>query len=77
MDDTWMSMLGLSVGTTPSCASSPVPAQRVRMSLLFDPMTSRSMGAPPCRAIHPANTLPKLPVGTATSQAPTAAVAAT
>ena len=77
MDDTWMSMLGLSVGTTPSCASSPVPAQRVRMSLLFDPMIRRSIGAPPCRAIHPANTLPKLPVGTATSHSPTTEAADT
>ena len=45
LDDTWMSMLGLSVGTTPVCARSPVRTQRVRMSLLFDPTTSRSMGA--------------------------------
>ena len=72
LDDTWMSMLGLSVGTTPSWAMSPVAAQRVRMSLLFRPMISRSMGAPARRAIQPAKTLPKLPVGTATSHGPAA-----
>ena len=37
---------------------------RVRMSLVFDEMMKSRIGAPISRAIHPASTLPKLPVGT-------------
>ena len=63
-DETWMSMLGLMVGCTPCCSITPVASQRVRMSLLLEPTTSWLTGVPVVRATHPANTLPKLPVGT-------------
>ena len=59
-----MSMLGLSVGTTDVICIACVSKNRVRISLLFDPTISFSIGAPICFAIQPASTLPKLPVGT-------------
>ena len=59
-----MSMLGLSVGTTPRVVMSPSLTNRVRMSLAFDAITKSSIGAPMRRAIQPDSTLPKLPVGT-------------
>ncbi len=65
MLDTWMSMLGLSVGCTSAISMTPVSSQRGRMSLRLEPMTSCGIGVPVRRAAHPASTLPKLPVGTA------------
>ena len=72
-----MSMLGLSVGTTPRVSSRPLSSRRGRMSLAFEPITSRSSGMPQARATQPESTLPKLPVGTANASArpPSAAVA--
>ena len=63
-DDTWMSMLGLSVGTTPAIDMSPSLTKRVRMSLSLEAITKSSIGVPIRRATQPAKTLPKLPVGT-------------
>ena len=63
-DDTWMSMLGLSVGTTPAIDMSPSLTKRARMSLAFVASTKSAIGAPIRRATQPAKTLPKLPVGT-------------
>ncbi len=63
-DDTWMSIDGDSVGTTSSALITRVSKKRVRMSLVFEPTTRRGIGVPISRAIHPASTLPKLPVGT-------------
>ena len=59
-----MSMLGLSVGTTVSATIERVSKNRVRMSFWFEPTTSEWIGAPMRRAIQPASTLPKFPVGT-------------
>ena len=59
-----MSMLGLSVGTTGRASISCDSKKRVRMSFEFEPTTSLRTSAPICLAIHPASTLPKLPVGT-------------
>ena len=56
-----MSIEGLRVGTTTSATRSPVAAQRVRMSLRFEPITSWSMGTPIRSAIQPEKMLPKLP----------------
>ena len=64
-DETWISMLGLNVGTTVLVAMMPERRKRGRMSLRLEPITSRSTGRPIWRATQPANTLPKLPVGTA------------
>src|SRR3546814_10699981 len=55
-----MSIDGLSVGTTSSATSEPEAAQRVRMSLLLEPMPSWSTGRPVRSATHPAKMLPKL-----------------
>ena len=60
-----MSMLGLSVGTTSAVVMIRVVRKRVRMSLQLEPIRRRWIGAPVRRAIQPARTLPKLPVGTA------------
>ena len=62
--------------TTPGCPSTgcrwarpaaatsePSAAQRVRMSLLFEPITSWSIGRPIRSAIQPEKMLPKLPGG--------------
>ena len=65
-DDTWMSMLGLSDGTTGAALMSLWLKNRSRMSLALEATTSWSMGAPMRRAIQPLNTLPKLPLGTHT-----------
>ena len=59
-----MSIDGLSVGTTSRVVMSPSLTKRVRMSLVFDAMMKSRIGAPISRAIQPASTLPKLPVGT-------------
>ena len=59
-----MSIDGLSVGTTGRIDMSPSLTKRVRMSLAFEATMKSSTGAPIRRATHPANTLPKLPVGT-------------
>ena len=66
-----MSMLGLSVGTTPRASMRPLASRRGRMSLAFEPITSRSSGMPQARATQPESTLPKLPVGTAKASAAT------
>ena len=63
-DDTWMSIDGLSVGTTSRVDMSPSLTKRVRMSLVFDATRKSRIGAPISRAIQPDSTLPKLPVGT-------------
>ena len=63
-DDTWMSMLGLSVGTTRRIDMSPSLTKRVRMSFALEAITKSSIGVPMRRATQPAKTLPKLPVGT-------------
>ncbi len=63
-DDTWMSIDGLSDGTTGDVLMSLSTKKRVRMSLTFEPTMKPSIGAPICRAIQPDRTLPKLPVGT-------------
>ena len=63
-DDTWMSIDGLSDGTTVRVRMSLSLKKRVRMSLAFEATSSRSIGAPICLAIQPENTLPKLPLGT-------------
>ena len=60
-----MSMLGDRVGTTSRNSMVPFRKNPVRMSLLLLPTTSRGMRSPDRRATWPANTLPKLPVGTA------------
>jgi hypothetical protein len=65
-----MSMLGLSVGTTPRVLMSASLMKRVRMSLVFEATTKSAMGAPIRRAIHPDSTLPKLPVGTENDTSP-------
>ena len=72
-----MSMLGLSVCTTPRVSSRPLSSSRGRMSLAFEPITSRSSGMPEARATQPESTLPKLPVGTAKTRprSPSEAVA--
>ena len=57
-------MLGDSVGTTSRISMVPVWNSRARMSLLLLATQNRSIGRPMLRADHPANTLPKLPVGT-------------
>ncbi len=74
-----MSMLGLSVGTTPRASMRPVASRRGRMSFAFEPITSRSTGRPEARATQPESTLPKLPVGTAKAspRSPSAPVAQT
>ena len=72
-----MSMLGLSVGTTARVSMRPSASRRGRMSLAFEPITSRSSGRPQARATQPESTLPKLPVGTAKAsrRPPSASVA--
>jgi hypothetical protein len=72
-----MSMLGLSVGTTPSATSVRSRTQRASTAFSLDPMISCSSGAPDRRAIQPARMLPKLPLGTATRQRPSAAATRT
>jgi hypothetical protein len=72
-DDTWMSIDGLYVGTTSSATRVPVSAQRVRMSLRLDPITSWSTGTPIRSAIQPEKMLPKFPVGTVNEQRPSRA----
>ena len=57
--------------------SEPSVAQRVRMSLLFEPITSWSIGSPMRSAIHPEKMLPKLPVGTEKEQRPSRATVVT
>ena len=52
-------------------------AQRVRMSLLFEPITSWSIGRPIRSAIQPEKMLPKLPVGTANEHRPSRATVVT
>ena len=59
-----MSIDGLSDGTTGRVVMSLSVKNRVRMSLAFEATTNLPIGAPICLAIHPANTLPKLPLGT-------------
>ena len=75
LDETWMSMLGLNVGTTSEVTMVRVSKNRVRMSLQLEPTIRCSIGAPVRRAIQPARTLPKFPVGTAkdTGRPPSAA----
>ena len=63
-DGTWMSIDGLRVGTTGRVLMSLSSMNRVTMSLVFDETTKSRIGAPICRAIQPASTLPKFPVGT-------------
>ncbi len=74
-DDTWMSIDGLSVGTTSRVVMSPDVTKRVRMSFVFEAITKSLIGAPISRAIQPASTLPKLPVGTLNVTGPFAGVA--
>jgi len=57
-------MDGESVGVTSAFAMRPVSRKRARMSLALVATMSRSIGRPMRRAAYPANTLPKLPVGT-------------
>ena len=59
-----MSIDGLNDGITARALMSLSLMKRVRMSLVFDEMMKSWIGAPILRAIHPASTLPKLPVGT-------------
>ena len=72
-DDTWMSIAGLSVGTTSATAISPDSTKRVRMSLALEATTKSAIGVPIRRATHPAKRLPKLPVGTQTVIGPASA----
>ena len=59
-----MSMLGDIVGCTSEMAIEPVVKNWVKMSLRLLATMKRSTGRPIWRATWPANTLPKLPVGT-------------
>ena len=59
-----MSMLGDEVGTTSSMVIVPSTKNWVRTSLVLLPTTSCGTARPEHRATWPANTLPKLPVGT-------------
>ncbi len=74
-----MSIDGLNVGTTPDATMAWESKNRVRMSLVLEPTINSSTDAPISRAIQPANTLPKLPVGTlnVTGCPPSASTAAT
>ena len=70
-DDTWMSIDGLSVGTTslgrPSCRSVEEAGEDVVAVRADDELVDRQR--PSARATQPAKTLPKLPVGTRTRPA--------
>ena len=52
------------MGTTSRVVMSASFTKRDRMSLVFDATMKSRIGAPISRAIQPASTLPKLPVGT-------------
>ncbi len=74
-DDTWMSIDGLKVGTTSRVVMSPAVTKRVRMSFVLEAITKSLIGAPISRAIQPAKTLPKFPVGTLKLTGPLVGVA--
>jgi hypothetical protein len=59
-----MSIDGLRLGSTGRAVMSESFTKRVRMSFVFEEMMKSRIGAPISRAIHPARTLPKLPVCT-------------
>ena len=63
-------MLGLSVGSTPAICMTDDSRKRVRMSLALLATTNCDTGRPMRCAPYPANTLPKLPVGTAKPTGP-------